>query len=113
MKENPLEHIIKRKTDSSASPSTHLEPFEEIDYIANWKPNGHREEIITPVDRIYELVSTRERTTVFEAAKNLSLSEQSVERLAHIMEEVGILNVRYPINPFGSTQLTRREKKKS
>ncbi len=109
MEKHPLEHLIKGpKADSSFS--TPLEPLEEIEYIGGPNGNGQREEITTPIDKIYNLVSACERTTVFEAARNLSLSEQSVERLAHMMEEVGILRVRYPLNPFGSAQLHRKKK---
>ena len=54
--------------------------------------------IETVIDRLYEFVRINKATTVKATASALALSEQQVEKLAHLLEDAGLVTVNYTLS---------------
>lgn len=67
-------------------------------------------EMRTVIDRVVEFIKERKRTTVGEVAEALALERDSVEKLADILEESGLIAVRYSLLHPGKTELIIRER---
>ncbi len=55
------------------------------------------ENIETIIDRVVEYVKSKERANIHEVAKALAIKPEQIERLLNVLEESGLVSVRYSI----------------
>ncbi|MEM3030482.1 MAG: hypothetical protein QXH27_01995 [Candidatus Micrarchaeia archaeon] len=67
-------------------------------------------EMRTVIDRVVEFIKEKKRATVAEVAEALALERDDVEKLADILEESGLVSVRYSLLHPGKTELIIRER---
>ncbi|MEM4389363.1 MAG: hypothetical protein QXG98_01735 [Candidatus Micrarchaeia archaeon] len=73
-------------------------------------PGETSSEMRTVIDRIVEFIKEKKRATVAEVADALALERDDVEKLADILEESGLITVRYSLLHPGKTELAIRER---
>ncbi|MFH1056277.1 MAG: hypothetical protein V1717_00550 [Candidatus Micrarchaeota archaeon] len=64
-----------------------------------------KEDIETVIDRLYDFVNANKNTTVKDAAQVLSLPEEQVEKLAFLLEDSELIEVRYSLT--GATLVSK------
>ncbi|MEW6328620.1 MAG: hypothetical protein AB1468_00735, partial [Candidatus Micrarchaeota archaeon] len=65
------------------------------------------ENIETIIDRVVEYVKSKERANIRDVAKALALKPEQIERLLNVLEESGLVSVRYGIT--GSAELVAKK----
>ncbi len=68
--------------------------------------------IRTKIDDMLKLLKDKQRLTVDDVARELKLEVKSVEKIAQILDKVGILRLVYPINVVAKAWLELKEFKK-
>jgi DNA-binding transcriptional ArsR family regulator len=72
---------------------------------------GEQEVITTDVDKLMDLLRTIPEITISEAAKKLNMPRKIVETLADLLEEEGLIHVRYQFTtPYISLGPVEKEK---
>jgi len=74
------------------------------------EPEARAAEMRTVIDRVVDFIRERRRATVGEVAEALAIDRESVEKLADILEESGLIAVRYSLLHPGKTELIMRER---
>jgi DNA-binding Lrp family transcriptional regulator len=70
-------------------------------------------EMSTVIDRVLEFIQRKGRATICEIAVALALNQSQVERMAAMLEESGVITVRYALIDSGKTELIAKETKDS
>lgn len=66
------------------------------------------EEVVTPIEKMFDLIKTVKTATFKELEINLALSANEVEKIAKILEEAGLISINYPL--FGDPKVFLKEK---
>lgn len=70
-------------------------------------------EMSTVIDRVLDFIQRKGRTTITEVAISLALNPSQVEHLATILEESGMIKVKYALIDSGKTELISKQQTES
>ncbi len=70
---------------------------------------NEEKEMSTVIDRVLDFIQRKGRTTITEVAISLALSPSQVEHLASILEESGMIKVKYALIDSGKTELISKQ----
>ncbi len=65
--------------------------------------------LLTKIDKMVELIRKNPKTTFQELGKPLSMDAANVERIARILENAGVMDIHYPLNPLRKPWITLRQ----
>ncbi|MCX6777362.1 MAG: hypothetical protein NT157_00575 [Candidatus Micrarchaeota archaeon] len=68
-----------------------------------------KEEMSTVIDKVLDFIQRKGRVTVCEVAVALALNHVQVERMVAMLEESGVISVRYALIDSGKTELIAKE----
>jgi Mn-dependent DtxR family transcriptional regulator len=66
-------------------------------------------EMSTVIDRVLDFIQRKGRTTITEVAVSLAVQPSQVEHLASILEESGMIKVKYALIDSGKTELISKQ----
>lgn len=70
---------------------------------------NEEKEMSTVIDRVLDFIQRKGRTTITEVAVSLALNPSQVEHLATILEESGMIKVKYALIDSGKTELISKQ----
>jgi len=70
---------------------------------------NEEKEMSTVIDRVLDFIQRKGRTTITEVAISLALNPSQVEHLATILEESGMIKVKYALIDSGKTELISKQ----
>ncbi len=73
------------------------------------RPMNEDKEMSTVIDRVLDFIQRKGRTTITEVAVSLAISPAQVEHLASILEESGMISVKYALIDSGKTELITKQ----
>ncbi len=70
---------------------------------------AEEKEMSTVIDRVLDFIQRKGRTTITEVSVSLALNPAQVEHLAAILEESGMIKVKYALIDSGKTELISKQ----
>jgi hypothetical protein len=94
--------IQKKKPAKSAD-----ETKEDIEFMHSIAKAATEDKVSTPLDKLYEYVSSHGKVRINEAARQFEVSEEQIEDWARILEVRNLIEIYYPA--FGKPELRKKK----
>ena len=94
--------IHKKQKDVKSAEETR----NDIEFMQNIAKAAKEDMVSTPLDKLYEYVSSHSKVRINEAARQFEVSEEQIEDWARILETRNLIEIYYPA--FGKPELRKK-----
>ena len=79
----------------------------DIEFMQSIAKAAREDKVSTPLDKLYDYVSSHSRVKINEAARQFEVSEEQIEDWARILESRSLIEIYYPA--FGKPELRKKK----
>jgi len=79
----------------------------DIEFMHSIAKAAREDMVSTPLDKLYEYISSHEKVKINEAARQFEVSEEQIEDWARILEARSLIEIYYPA--FGKPELRKKK----